>query len=223
MSGLRAHELSRRFGNRWVLVRVDLEVPAGEGLLLLGPNGSGKTTLLRCLATALKPHHGTATFEGTDLWAARHALRDRIALLSHATRLYEDLSAAQNLSCWAAMGDYRPDVPALLHRVGLDGTGSKPVRAFSAGMRRRLALALALVKQPRLVLFDEPFSALDPQGREVVGGVLDELRGQGATLVLSTHHASLGARFCTRAVRLEAGRIAWTGPAAEARDVVADA
>lgn len=223
MSGLRTHELSRRFGNRWVLVRLDLDVPAGTGLLLLGPNGSGKTTLLRCLATALKPHHGAVSFDGVDLWEQRHQLRDRIALLSHATRLYEDLSAAENLRAWASMGGYRPDVPALLDRVGLAATGAKPVRAYSAGMRRRLALALALMKDPRLVLFDEPFSALDPQGRELVGEVLDELRGRGATLVLSTHHAELGARFCEQAVRLDAGRVAWRGDARDARDVVEDA
>lgn len=205
--------LARRFGPRWVLARVSLTVPAGGAMLLVGPNGSGKTTLLRCLATALKPHAGGASFGGADLWAERHELRRKIALLSHATRLYDDLSARQNLDVWARMGGLRADLDALLERVGLPDSGPKPVRAFSAGMKRRLALARVLLKKPRLALFDEPFSALDPQGRELVGEVLQEIRGSGSTLVLSTHHHALGARYCDTAIRLEAGQVAWRGPA----------
>lgn len=215
-SGLHIDQLSRRFGPRWVLVRVTVQVPPGGGLLLLGPNGSGKTTLLRCLATALKPHLGTATFDGQDLWAQRRELRSDIALLSHDNRLYDDLSARQNLTAWARMGAYDIDADALLERVGLQDTGLRPVRAFSAGMRRRLALARALIKRPRLVLFDEPFSALDPQGRALVHEVLAELQQGGATLVLSTHHAQLGATHCEQAVRLDGGQIVWRGTSAEA-------
>lgn len=189
-------------------------------MLLLGPNGSGKTTLLRCLATALKPHHGQATFDGRDLWADRRALRRDIALLSHETALYHDLSARQNLVSWARMGGFDADVDALLDRVGLAETGPKAVRSFSAGMKRRLALARALLKQPRLVLFDEPFSALDPAGRELVGEILTEVRAAGATLIVSTHHAHVGARWCDDAIRLEAGQIAWRGPASDAVDLV---
>lgn len=218
--GLVVTDLSRRFGPRWVLRRIHVEVPSGRGLLLLGPNGSGKTTLLRCLATALRPHHGGATLGGRDLWAERATLRPRIALLSHASRLYDDLSARQNLAAWAAMGSYDVDVDALLDRVGLGDTGTKAVRAFSAGMKRRLSLARALVKQPDLVLFDEPFSALDPPGRELVGAILRELLDGGASLVLSTHHPGLGVPYCTEAVRLDGGRIVWRGTPAEARDSV---
>lgn len=221
--GLSIVDLSRRFGPRWVLTRLTIDVPSGGALLLLGPNGSGKTTLLRCLATALKPHHGNAWLDGDALWDNRRSLRRDIALLSHASALYEDLSARQNLVVWQRMGGYDADLDALLERVGLADTGAKSVRAFSAGMRRRLALARAMLKKPRLVLFDEPFSALDPQGREVVGDVLNAFRAQGATLIVSTHHAALGARFCDDAIRLEAGRIAWRGPASEAQAAVVDA
>lgn len=219
-AGLVVDGLARRFGPRWVLARLSFEVPAGEALLLLGPNGSGKTTLLRCLATALKPHHGSVTLDGTDLWADRHTQRRHIALLSHASRLYADLSARENLAVWSSMGSYEADLDALLQRVGLPDVGRRPVRAFSAGMKRRLALARALLKQPRLVLFDEPFSALDPQGRELVAEILHELRGRGATLILSTHHPRIGARFCEHALRLDGGRIVWRGPADQATDEV---
>ncbi len=214
--------LARRFGPRWVLAHVSFSVPPGGALLLLGPNGSGKTTLLRCLATALRPHEGHITFDGANLWDERRTVRRDIALLSHAARLYEDLSARQNLMAWARMGSYNADLDALLERVGLAETGARAVRAFSAGMRRRLALARALLKRPRLVLFDEPFSALDPQGRALVGEVLNELREAGATLLLSTHHAHIGARYTDSAVRLDGGQIVWRGPASDARDDLGD-
>jgi heme exporter protein A len=218
--GLYVDGLARRFGPRWVLARVTVHVPRGGALLLLGANGSGKTTLLRCIASALAPHEGRILLDGESIWEHRQRLRRDIALLSHDTALYDDLSASQNLQVWARMGGYEADVPALLERVGLQATGPKPVRAFSAGMRRRLALARALLKRPRLVLFDEPFSALDAQGRDVVAEVLRDVRAQGATLVLSTHHPGIGGRFCDDAIRIEAGQVAWRGTAAMARDQV---
>lgn len=215
--GLVVQDLSRRFGPRWVLVRVSVNVSPGEGLLLLGHNGSGKTTLLRCLATALRPHDGAATWDGTPLWDGRDAVRPQIAFLSHASRLYDDLSARQNLSAWASMGRLDPSgIDAALARVGLAGTGDRPSGAFSAGMKRRLALAMVLLKRPRLVLLDEPFTSLDVEGRALVHEIVDELRQGGATLVLSTHLAAEGARHCQQAIRLEAGKIVWRGAATDA-------
>jgi heme exporter protein A len=189
-------------------------------MLLLGANGSGKTTLLRCLASALRPDEGDILLDGEHVWDHRRRLRSDIALLSHATCLYDDLSAEQNLTSWKQMGGFDADIPALLARVGLSETGDKPTRAFSAGMKRRLALARALMKKPRLVLFDEPFSALDPAGRQLVAQIIHEVRDAGATLILCTHHPRIGARFCDEAIRLDTGRIVWRGPAAEARDEV---
>ncbi|HMV66714.1 MAG TPA: heme ABC exporter ATP-binding protein CcmA [Myxococcota bacterium] len=213
--GLQVDDLSRRFGPRWVLTHVSFDVPAGEALLLLGANGSGKTTLLRCLASALRPHHGAIRLGGRDLWAERASVRSDVALLGHATRLYEDLSAFENLAVWASLAGARAD-RAVLDRVGLADTGDRPVRAFSAGMKRRLALAVALLKAPRLALFDEPFTSLDVEGRALMGTIIDEVRAAGATVVLCTHHPEIGARHCERAIRLEGGRVAWRGPAREA-------
>ncbi len=213
--GLVVHDLSRRFGPRWVLARVGFDVPPGDALLVVGHNGCGKTTLLRCLATALKIHHGSARFGGLDMWENRAELRHKVALLSHDSHLYEDLSARQNLDVWAKMGGLHKDLDALLERVGLEHTGKRPVRAFSAGMRRRLALARVLLKDPSLILFDEPFSALDPAGRATVAGVLQELRERGATILLSTHHHEIGARFADQAMRMKEGRIVWKGPSHE--------
>lgn len=204
-------DLARRFGRRWALARVSFEVPAGAALMVTGPNGSGKTTLLRCLATALKPHHGSITLDGDDLWAGRRGWRSSIGYLAHAARQYDDLSAMDNLRVWARLGDLDVDLPALLARVSLPADRHDAVRTFSAGMRRRLALAIALLKQPAFMLLDEPFSAIDPAGRKLMATILAELRDRGTTLVMTSHLPAEAARFCTSAIHLDDGRLVWSG------------
>lgn len=225
---LHVRGLARRFGPRWVLKRVSVEVPSGTSLMLLGANGSGKTTLLRCLATALRPHEGGATLGGRDLWADRGELRERIVLYSHASALYEDLTARENLLVWARMGGHAVDVDALLERVGITTAthgdlANRPVRAFSAGMRRRVALARALLKKPWLALFDEPFTALDPDGRTMMADVIRELRASGCTLVLSTHLPHIAAPLCDTAIRLDGGAVTWRGHPSHAPALGSDA
>ncbi len=204
-------QLSRRFGPRWALARVSLTVPAGEAVMLTGANGSGKSTLLRCLATALRPHDGTITFDGQPLWPNRHALRRRTGFLAHQLHVWDDLSARENLVAWARLAGVAPAADAQLERVGLDPSRPDPVRALSAGMKRRLALARLLVKRPDLLLLDEPFSSLDPAGRDLLVDVITELRADGATLLLATHLPSSGAALCPQAITLEAGRKVWEG------------
>lgn len=174
--------------------------------MVTGPNGSGKTTLLRCVATALKPHHGCVTFDGVDLWRQRRTQRARIALLSHATRLYEDLSAQGNLATWARLGGLSADLPSLLERVGLPTGRRDPVRTFSAGMRRRLALARVLLKRPELLLLDEPFTALDPAGRELLLEQVGAMRSSGVTVLVATHVPDAAAALCDQRLHMEAGR-----------------
>ena len=214
--GLVVADLARRFGRRWAVARVSFDVPRGGRLLITGANGSGKTTLLRTLATALRPHHGRATFDGQDLWSDRARLRGRIALLSHAARLYDDLSATDNLRVWARLGGTPVEPGALLERVGLPVGRPEPVRTYSAGMRRRLALALTLLKKPDLLLLDEPFSALDPEGRELVIRIVREITDTGTTLVVASHLPRVAARLCDQGLHMEAGQIVWAGPAAQA-------
>lgn len=208
--GLQVDDLARRFGARWAVARVSFRVPEGGTLMVTGANGSGKTTLLRCLATALAPHHGSATLDGHSLWTERRRLRQQIAFFSHASRLYDDLSGADNLRAWARLGGLPCDAERLLSRVGLP-VRRDPVRTYSAGMKRRLALARMLLKRPRLALLDEPFSALDPAGRDLVADVVRELIDNGALLVMATHLPSVAAALCDRSLHMEAGRIVWSG------------
>ncbi len=207
MSRLEIDDVSRRYGRRWALVHVELDIPSGTAWMLTGPNGSGKSTLLKCVATAIRAHEGTIRLGGADLWKERARLRRRIAYFGHDAQLYEGLSAQENLSVWASLLGVTVDMDPLLTRVGLDPTRHDPMRTFSAGMRRRLALARMRLKAPDLVLLDEPFSALDPDGRELMLEVATELRTGGATVLLATHMPEVARRFCTHHVALESGRV----------------
>lgn len=211
MAKLEIDDVSRRYGRRWALIHVSLRIEAGEGWMLLGHNGSGKSTLIRCLSTALRIHEGRIRFDGMDLWDERAKLRSKIAVLGHQPSLYDDLSAAENLSVWAQLGGIRADVRGLLEQVGLDPDRRDPVRTFSAGMRRRVAIARTLLKKPEIVLLDEPFTALDPGGREWLIGVIRELRAGGATLVMATHLPQVARAVAEHAVILDAGKVAYRG------------
>ncbi len=199
-------QVARRFGRRWALAGVSFEVEPGEGVMLTGHNGSGKSTLLRCLATALRVHHGTIRVDGLPLWENRHQLRTRIGMLSHAGALYDDLSGEENLRVWARLGGIRQDLRALLERVGLGGR-PEPVRTYSAGMRRRLALARLLLHRPSVVLLDEPYTALDAAGRQLVTALATELRDDGATLFMATHLVDYARNVCGRRIELMDGRL----------------
>lgn len=214
-SAVQVRGLARRWGPRWVLGGVDLDVPTGSACMLTGANGSGKTTLLRCIATALRPHLGSVTVLGHAAWPERDVVRPKIGLLSHELRLYDDLSARDNLAVWAGLGGLTLDLRAWLDRVHLPDRPD-PVRTFSAGMRRRVALALVWMKQPQLWLLDEPFAALDPEGRRLVGDLVASERGRGATVIIATHHPATTAPSCDIAAHLEGGRVVWTGHPSDA-------
>ncbi len=192
-----------------------MELAPGSSWMLTGANGSGKSTLLRCLATALKAHEGTIRYGDLDLWDHRTEIRPQMAYLAHQLHLYDDLSQRDNIRMWARMGGLEADADALLIRVGLDPKRPDPVRALSAGMKRRLALARILIKTPRLLLLDEPFSALDPDGRQLVVDVVREIQTRGTTLVLATHLPTSAIHICRNAVVMEAGQIRWTGAAGD--------
>ncbi|MBX7116455.1 MAG: ABC transporter ATP-binding protein [Myxococcaceae bacterium] len=210
MSNTPAFELddvSKRYGPRWALARLSFSLPRGASLLLTGHNGSGKSTLLRMLATASFPSVGKLTILGQDCRAGREALRHQVGLLSHASFHYEDLSAEQNLTLVAQLlGKPLSAVPLLLEKVGLKARSDSPVRQFSAGMRKRLAIARILLKAPALALFDEPFGELDPVGITQMEGLIRELKQTGSTVVLATHLIEQGIGLTDRRLHLAEGR-----------------
>lgn len=213
-----SEDVCRRFGTRWALVDVRLSVTRGETFVLTGRNGSGKSTLLRVVATALRPHRGTARVEGLDVRTRRDAVRTRLSLLGHHSNLYEPLTARENLEVMRAFLDTpgRPDaVMHALERVGLAERADDVVSTFSSGMRKRLQLARLLVKRAPLVLLDEPFAALDPAGFRLVEELIAEQKARGATVMMATHLLERARELGDEAVVLAAGRVSWRGPARE--------
>lgn len=206
---LALHDVSKRYGRRWALARLTYSLPAGRSLLLTGHNGSGKTTLLRLVATALSPTAGRVEVLGRDAVTERDAVRREVALLSHASFLYEDLTAQQNLTLFARLlGLPSPGDAAasILQRVGLSKRSDSPVRGFSAGMRKRLAIARLLMKAPSIALLDEPFGELDPAGIEAMERIIGELKASGVTVVLATHLIEQGLSLCEERLHLQEGR-----------------
>jgi heme exporter protein A len=209
LPALELRDVSKRFGARWAVARLSYTLQAGRSLLLTGHNGSGKTTLLRMIATATFPTLGSIALFGQETRAARAAVRTRVALLSHANFLYEDLTAAQNLLLAArlmGLPESAQAVDGLLERVGLAARAHHPVRQFSAGMRKRVAIARLLLKAPALALLDEPFGELDPAGIAQMEGLIRELQGRGTTVVLATHLIEQGQALTHERLHLEQGR-----------------
>ena len=212
-----AWELGRRYGRRWALGGVSFSLPAGCVAMLVGRNGSGKSTLLRVLATAIRPDHGTARLAGHDVRGERQEVRRRVALLDHHSYHYEALTARENLRVAASfLGGLEAErAETLLARVGLGSRADDPVSSFSAGMRKRLALARVLLQDAEVVLLDEPYGELDPPGFRLLDQLIDELRGRGRTVVMATHLVERGRASCDRALALADGLLAWSGPACE--------
>jgi heme exporter protein A len=213
-AAVRAEGLRRSFGGVPVLAGVDLALDAGEALVLLGPNGAGKTTLLRVLALLLRPGGGRLAIFGEDALAAPPALRRRIGYVGHESLCYPDLTAGENLAFYARLFDV-PEAPAriaeLIAWAGLEAAARRPVRVYSRGMGQRLALARALLHRPDLLLLDEPFAGLDPDGVAALQERLAALRAAGHAIVLTTHDLERAAPIATRLAILHRGRIAWQG------------
>jgi heme exporter protein A len=203
------HDVSKRYGRHWALARLTYALPSGRSLLLTGHNGSGKTTLLRLVATALSPTAGRVEVLGRNTLTQRDTVRREVALLSHASFLYEDLTAHQNLTVLARLlGIASPAdaASALLTQVGLTRRTGSPVRQFSAGMRKRLAIGRLLLKAPALALLDEPFGELDPSGIQAMEGIIAELKASGVTVILATHLIEQGMALCEERLHLQEGR-----------------
>jgi heme exporter protein A len=198
--------LVRRFGERAALAGVDLQLRAGEFVVVTGPNGAGKTTLLRVLATVLRPSEGTVAVAGHPLPRAAPAARPLIGYVAHGPLTYPGLTAHENLALYAALYGV-PDawIAPALERVGLHARGRDPVAEFSRGMTQRIALARAVLHRPALLLLDEPTAGLDSEGRDVLRDVLAE---PGRTVVVSTHEPGWFDGLATAEVRLADGRVA---------------
>jgi heme exporter protein A len=210
---IQARSLRKSFGLRPVLRGVDLEVAPGECLALIGPNGAGKTTLLRILATLSKPTAGLVRVAGLPLPAAAGEVRRRLGVVAHHPLLYSDLTAEENLKFYArlyALTGVPARITAVLEQVGLAARRHDLVRTFSRGMQQRLAIARALLHEPEVLMFDEPYTGLDPQAAEMLDQVLVQARRGGRTTLLTTHDLSRALALADRVAILARGVIVFS-------------
>jgi heme ABC exporter ATP-binding subunit CcmA len=201
------------------LAGVDLDVANGETVLLSGANGAGKTTVLRLLAGLVPLYSGEAMVLGHDLAHDRRSARRDLALVGHETFCYDDLTVRENLRFAArAAGRDVSESDVALERMGLTRQADTAHRRLSAGQRRRLSVAVALARDPRLLLLDEPHAGLDAEGREVLDAVVAAAPAEQRTVLLASHELEHARGLAHREVVLEAGQ-ARLGPTADVDDV----
>jgi heme ABC exporter ATP-binding subunit CcmA len=199
--------VTRVFDGVPAISQVSVDVSQGERVWVRGSNGSGKSTLLQVVATALSPTLGGGEVLGFDVVREREEVRARTELLGHQARLYRELTARENLefACRLYGADSARIGPALA-RVGLDEVAHLRTGRFSQGMRQRLALARCLVRDPQLVLLDEPYAGLDVDARAVVDDLLHRAARRGRTVLLASHEEP-PAGMVDRVVLMDAGRV----------------
>ena len=209
---VRLTDVSRHFGRRRALSKVSLTLNAGDIVGLLGPNGAGKSTLIGILATLVTSSGGEVRYGQHTAREGGPHLRQRIGLLAHELHLYAELTARQNLAFFAALYGVPSHktgtvTDAALERAGLTDRADDQVLGFSRGMRQRLGLERALLHDPRLVLFDEPFTGLDDRSVGTVSARLRQLAAGGAIVLVATHDLDLADGLVTRVALMRDGRL----------------
>ena len=200
--------IARRFGRRWALRGISIDVAPGEIVGILGHNGSGKSTLLRVMSTVLRPSAGEGWVCGHHLVKEAVDVRRATGFLAHSPGLYDDLTARENLQFATRMlGTDEATIAPVLERVGLWRFRDERVRSFSAGMQRRLALGRLLLGRPRLLLLDEPYNNFDPEGIALVNDVIRETRDLGGAALVVLHDRRQGEGVLDRVLEMAQGII----------------
>jgi ABC-2 type transport system ATP-binding protein len=203
--------LRKRYGQKTAVDDLSLRVGEGEIFGILGPNGAGKTTTVECAEGLRRPDGGTVRVFGIDPYRDRRAARVLVGAQLQESELQDKLTVAEALDLYASFYPRHADTDALLHRLGLTEKRDTRYRKLSGGQKQRLSIALALVGRPRLVVFDELTTGLDPAARRESWQLVEELRDDGITVLLVTHYADEAERLCDRVALVRAGRVAACG------------
>ena len=214
--------LGKRFGDKAAVHDLNLRVEAGEVMGFLGPNGSGKTTTIRLLMGLLRPSAGRAAILGRDCHADAVALKRDVGYLPDEPFLYPYLSGIETLELVAGLHglaptDGRRRAGDIAERLGLGDAARTYTVTYSLGMKKRLALALALIHEPRVLIMDEPTNGLDPAGARQMRATISELAAGGRTIFLSTHLLDSAERLCHRVAIIRGGTLQAVGTPDELR------
>ena len=213
MSAVAVDGVWKFYGDYPALKNIRLEAPPGACLALIGRNGAGKTTLLRIIAGFNRPGKGQVRIFGNE--PRQTETRRLIGFIGHGISVYDELSALENLKLYAKLYNLpNPNAAAMewLERTGLQRVANGLVREFSRGMRQRLAVARAFLHEPRVLLLDEPFTALDDKAIAVLQRLLREALEQGKTIVMSTHQLREALELSSHVAMLNRGQVAFHGP-----------
>jgi len=208
--------LTKRYGASVAVAGLDLTIEKGEVFGLLGPNGAGKTTTILMLLGLTEPTSGAVSVLGFDPLRQPLAVKRRVGYLPDAVGFYDNLSGRENLAYTARLAglkraDSAERIDKSLKRVGLAEVADRRVGTYSRGMRQRLGLAEVLVKEAQVAILDEPTSGLDPQATQELLALIGELRGEGMTIVLSSHLLGLVQTICDRVALFNNGRVGLVG------------
>ncbi|MBF4463115.1 MULTISPECIES: ABC transporter ATP-binding protein [unclassified Rathayibacter] len=219
---LRIRGLRKRFGDKEAVKSIDLDVPAGSFFGLVGPNGAGKTTTLSMATALLRPDDGVVTIHDVDVWKDTLEAKRLIGVLADGVKLFDRLTGLQLITYYGLLCDLpRPTVVErandLLALLGLDPADRTLVVDYSAGMTKKIALACALVRAPRLLVLDEPFESVDPVSAANIRDILVGFVASGGTVIVSSHSMDLVERMCDRVAVIADGRVLASGTLDEVR------
>jgi len=198
---IHTENLSKKFGDVPAVESLSLDVKEGEVFGFLGPNGAGKTTTVRMLTSLIAPTGGTARVNGFETGKQDTDIRRTVGLLTETPGMYDNLSAEYNLRLYAQLyevKDVSGQVEKYLRMLGLWERRKDPAGTFSKGMKQKLAIARAMIHEPRLLFLDEPTSGLDPEAARLVRDFVEELRKEGRTIFMCTHNLDEADRLCDR-------------------------
>ena len=204
-------DLRMAYGATTAVDGLSLTVARGSITAVLGPNGAGKTTTLETCEGYRKPQGGRVRVLGLDPQTQRRDLLPRIGVMLQSGGAWSGVRAVEMLRHVATLHAHPLDVPMLVERLGLESCGRTPYRRLSGGQQQRLALAMAVVGRPELVFVDEPTAGMDPQARRATWGLLDELRRDGVTIVLTTHYMDEAERLADQVHVIDRGRLIASG------------
>ena len=215
--------LHKRYGTKIAVDQIDLDVPRGCFYGLVGPNGAGKTTTIRMMTGLLRPDGGQVWINGVDTWIDPPTVKARIGVLPDEFRLFDRLSGAELLNYCGLLRAMPPAVVAertneLLQVLDLTAAADTLVVDYSTGMRKKIALAAALIHAPAVLFLDEPFEAVDPVSTRVIRSVLERFTDSGGTVVFSSHVMEVVERLCDRVAVVHQGRVIAEGATDELRN-----